>query len=253
MGWKATNLDQSKHCFFGASGGVSQGKYASLNTNLSSRDNPDNILHNFEIIAAHFAKKTSQMVTLRQGLSDHAICTDSPTWFQTYADGAVTTNPDLLLGIKTADCAPVLLADYKHGVIGAAHAGWRGAAKGIVENVIALMLKSGARLPDITAAIGPCIQQPSFAVQNDMRQILLALNQDNERWFKPDNDGIHYYFDLSGYVESRLQKAGIGNIENCRIDTYPPQNGYFSYRRATHQNLISAPKDYPTQYSFICL
>ena len=159
MVWQAANLDSKKHCFFDASGGVSGGKYASLNTNLSSRDKPEDMHRNFEIITAHFSKMPEDMVTLRQSITADAIYTDTPTWFETYADGAVTTNPHLLLGIKTADCAPVLLADYKHGVIGAAHAGWRGAYKGIVENVVVLMLEHGAKLSDIAAAVGPCIQQ----------------------------------------------------------------------------------------------
>lgn len=253
MVYIAANLDAQKHCFFGAAGGVSGGKYTSLNTNLSSRDNPQAIRRNFEIIAARFGKKITDMVTLRQSITNKAIYTDSPTWFQIAADGAVTTNKSLLLGIKTADCAPVLLADYTHGVIGAAHAGWRGAYKGIVDNVVALMLEHGAQKENIAAAIGPCMQQPSFAVQNDMRQELLQISADNDKFFEPDADGVHFYFDLSGYVEDRLHRLGIENIENCRIDTYPPENGYFSYRRNTHLNLIPAPKDYPTQYSCIQL
>lgn len=253
MSWTAANLDKSKHCFFGASGGVSQGKYASLNTNLSSGDNADFIKRNFAIITAYFHKQNSDMVTMRQGVSDKVIYTDVPTWFQIQADGAVTTNPNLLLGVKTADCAPVLLADYRHGVIGVAHAGWRGAVKGIIKNVVAKMVEHGAVLPDISAAIGPCLQQSSFAVQNDMRQIFINSDKENQRYFQADLDGVHFYFDLSGYVENCLHMAGIENVANCRIDTYPPQNGYFSYRRNTHLQLIDKPKDYPTQYSCICL
>ena len=253
MVYIAANLDAHKHCFFDAAGGVSGGKYTSLNTNLSSRDNPEAIHRNFEIIAARFGKKTTDMVTLRQSITNKAIYADSPTWFQIAADGAVTTDKSVLLGIKTADCAPVLLADYKHGVIGAAHAGWRGAYKGIVDNVVALMLEHGAQKNDIAAAIGPCMQQPSFAVQNDMRQELLQISEDNAKFFESGTDGVHFYFDLSGYVEDRLRRIGIENITNSRIDTYPPENGYFSYRRNTHLNLISVPKDYPTQYSCIQL
>ncbi len=253
MGWQATNLNNEKHCFFDAFGGVSSGKYATLNTNLSSQDNPNDVKRNFEIIAAHFNKKPTDMVTLRQGVSNKAIYTDKPTWFKIYADGVVTTNHNLLLGIKTADCAPVLLADYKNGVIGAAHAGWRGAYKGIVENVVNMMLEHGAHVDDIAAAIGPCMQQASFAVQNDMRQVLLEISPDNAHYFTADEDRVHFYFDLSGYVETRLKNAGVENVINCHIDTYPLQNGYFSYRRNTHLHLINVPKDYPTQYSCICL
>jgi len=253
MVYVAKNLIAEKHCFFGAEGGVSGGKYTSLNTNLSSRDKPENLRENFKIIAAHFDKTPAEMATIRQGVSADAIYVTEPTWFKVYADGLVTTNRNLLLGIKTADCAPVLLADYKHGVIGAAHAGWRGACKGIVQNVVRLMLEHGANVADIFAAIGPCLQQQSFTVKDDMRQELLQASADNKRYFSADADGEHFYFDLSRYTESQLRDIGINNIENCRIDTYPPQNGYFSYRRNTHLNLIEAPKDYPTQYSCICL
>lgn len=253
MAYTARNINKDKHCFFGADGGVSGGKYASLNTNLSSRDSRENLQKNFEIIAAHFNKIPADMATLHQGISAEAIYVEKPTWFDIYADGLVTTNPQILLGIKTADCAPVLLADYKHGVIGAAHAGWRGAVGGIVQNVVHLMQKHGAQAQDIAVAVGPCIQQQSFAVQNDMREVLLQASPENAAYFTADTDGVHFYFDLSGYVESQLKNLGITNIENCRTDTYPPQNGYFSFRRNTHLNLVDAPKDYPTQYSCICL
>ena len=253
MVYRATNLIKEKHCFFDSNGGTSVGKYTSLNTNLSSRDKPENLRRNFEIIAAQFNKTPENMATIRQSISADAIYVDTPTWFKIYADGVVTTNPEVLLGIKTADCAPVLLADYRHGVIGAAHAGWRGACKGIVQNAVRLMLEHGAKVADISAAVGPCLQQQSFAVKDDMRQELLQASSAAERYFIADTDGEHFYFDLSGYVEAQLKSVGINDIENCRIDTYPPQNGYFSYRRNTHLNLIEAPKDYPTQYSCICL
>ena len=253
MSWTATNLDESKHCFFGTSGGVSAGKYASLNTNLSSRDSRENLQKNFEILAAHFNKTPADMATIRQGITANAIYVTEPTWFKIYADGMVTTNPQLLLGIKTADCAPVLLADYQNGVVGVAHAGWRGALGGIVQNVVQLMLEHGAKAKNIAAAIGPCIQQTSFAVKDDMREKLLQAANSNELYFAADSDGEHYYFDLSGFVAAQLKSCGIENIKNSRIDTYPPANGYFSFRRNTHLNLIDAPKDYPTQYSCICL
>ena len=253
MVYLASNLYGAEHCFFDAGGGVSVGRYASLNTNLSSRDNPEAVMRNFEIIAAKFGKCPSDMATVRQGISDKAIYITEPTWFQNYADGLVTTNPEILLGIKTADCAPVLLIDEKHGVVGAAHAGWRGAYKGIVGNVVDLMVAHGAQRIDIAAAVGPCLQQKSFAVKDDMRRELLSVSAADEKYFTPADDSEHFYFDLSGYVESRLRYAGVENIENSRIDTYPPENGYFSYRRNTHRRLIAVPKDYPTQYSFIKL
>jgi len=252
MSWKASNLIADKHCFFGSEGGVSFGKYASLNTNFSSRDDQQNVCRNFDIIAANFGMKRGNMFTLRQSVTNVAVAADSPSWFQIKADGAVTDRPDILLGIKTADCAPVLLADYEHGVIGAAHAGWRGAVRGIVENVVALMEKKGAVRKNIAAAIGPCMQQCSFEAKDDMRNEFLAQSGNNARYFKP-TDNNTYLFDLSGYIEDKLHALGIDNVENSHIDTYSEVQGYFSYRRNTHLHLIDVAKDYPTQYSCIRL
>lgn len=252
MSYTASNLPADKHCFFGCEGGVSIGKYASLNTNFSSLDSVENIKKNFEIIAGYFGKTSKDMFTIRQSVSDKAVDAVEPSWFKIAADGIVTTDRNLLLGIKTADCAPVLLADYKHGVIGAAHAGWRGAFKGIVENVVKMMISKGAKAENICAAIGPCIQQVSFEVGKDMFQILVDVDHDNQKYFITGKEE-HFYFDLSGYVEDKLRFLGIDNIDNQKIDTYPISNGYFSYRRNTHLNLMEAQYDYPTQYSCICL
>lgn len=253
MSYTAKNLPQSKHCFFGSAGGVSGGKYLSLNTNLSSNDNTESIRRNFEIISGYFNKKPENMFTLRQSITNIAVLAENPSWFQIAADGAVTTDKNILLGVKTADCAPVLLADYKNGVIGVAHAGWRGAYKGIVENVVKLMKEKGAHIENIAACIGPCMQKESFEVKDDMRQTLLLADKSSANFFSAGKDNEHFYFDLSGFVEKKLYNLGVQNIDNSRIDTYPLQSGYFSYRRNTHLNLISTPRDYPTQYSCICL
>ena len=251
MSYRAQNLPADKHCFFGAEGGVSAGIYASLNTNLSSRDSRDNILCNFERIAAHFKMHLQDMATVRQNVSDIAVWVESPTWFEITADAMATNNPDVLLGIKTADCAPVLLADYQNGVIGAAHAGWRGAYKGVIENTVALMVAHGAKVQNIVAAVGPCMQQKSFEVKSDMRDVLLAQNADYARFFTTQ-DGQNFYFNLSGFAAAKLRDLGVENIDVSPIDTYS-DSGYFSFRRNTHLGLIKAPKDYPTQFSCVRL
>ena len=251
MSWQTENIDKRKHCFFGSAGGVSQGIYASLNTNLSSRDNKENIYQNFDIITAHFNMKRSDLFTMRQSITNKAVIAENPSWFVEVADGAVTDNPNILLGIKTADCAPVLLADYQNGVIGAAHAGWRGACGGIIENVVALMEQLGAERQNIAAAIGPCMQQKSFQIREDMRAVFLAQSPDNAKYFKPETAET-YLFDLSGYVRDRLRYSGVENIENSGIDTCSTPD-YFSYRRNTRSGLIKYDKDYPTQYSCIRL
>ncbi len=253
MSYIASNLDVKKHFFFGREGGVSQGKYSSLNTNLNSKDNQQHIKCNFEIVAGHFGLTCEDMFTIRQSVSNVVAQAELPLWFKAVADGVVTTKPGILLGIKTADCAPVLFADYKNGVIGAAHAGWRGAYSGILENVVKLMVKNGAEISNIAVAIGPCIQQHSFEVKSDMRDIIIEDNIINEKFFISAFDNEHFLFDLSGYIAHRLYEVGISNIVNSRIDTYPKENGYFSYRRFMHNGLISASNDYPTQFSAIML
>ncbi len=251
MSYKAENLREEKHCFFGAEGGVSTGKYASLNTNLSSQDARLSIERNFEIIAKYFNLPKKQMFTLRQSVSADVVWADAPSWFSIAADGMVTDDPDILLGIKTADCAPVLMADYKHGIIGAAHAGWRGAYKGVVENVLSLMVAHGAQKQDIAVAIGPCMQQNSFEVREDMINIFLEQSPENMRYFRKDEQ--KYYFDLSRYLINKIHKFGVENITDSGIDTYTANDDYFSFRRYTNMHLIEIPRDYPTQFSCIRL
>ena len=251
MSYRSNNLIKEKHCFFGANGGVSGGKYASLNTNLSSQDARIDVERNFERIAKCFNMQKKQMFTLRQSVSADAVWADSPSWFSIAADGMATDNPDILLGIKTADCAPVLMADYKHGIIGAAHAGWRGAYKGVVENVLRLMLKNGAQKQDIAVAIGPCMQQNSFEVREDMMSVFLEQSPENMRYFKKDEQ--KYYFNLSGYLIDKIHKFGVENVTDSGIDTYTAKDEYFSFRRYTNLQLIEIPRDYPTQFSCIRL
>ena len=251
MSWVAHNIAKEKHCFFGADGGVSSGKYSTLNTNLSSQDQHDHVLQNIDFIAQKFQLHRENMATVRQSVSNTAIFIDKPTWYKIAADGIVTTQKNILLCIKTADCAPVLFYDERNQVIGAAHAGWRGAYKGIVENVLALMLKHGAKINNIHAAIGPCLQQESFEVQDDMRQLFLQISPAYEKYFVQTPHG--FQFALSLFLEDKMHHLGIHNICNSGIDTYAPDNGYFSYRRYTHLNLIDCPYDYPTQYSVITL
>lgn len=253
MSYRASNLPADKHCFFGREGGVSEGLYASLNTNLKSRDKRENVLKNLAVIAARFGLKYDNMYTMKQGVSAQVVYVEKAVHFEVFADGVVTDKPDILLCLKTADCAPVLLADYQNGVIGAAHAGWRGAYKGIVENVVKLMLKKGAKVQDIAAAVGPCIGQASFEVGTDMFSEVCSRSDESKKFFLPGKDKEHFQFDLSGFVVEKLHGLGVDNVVNSGIDTYPEANGYFSFRRYTHQGLIKAPFDYPTQYSCIML
>ena len=251
MSYSASNLPSGKHLFFDRHGGISDGKYAGLNTNQRSLDNPENIRQNLSIAAQHFNQPSANLCILTQGVSNHAVCINEPSQYQITADGMATGKANIILAIRTADCAPILFYDSKNQVIGAAHAGWRGALRGIIENTITQMLQLGAQQKFIAAAVGPCLQKQSFTCRQDMRQEFLSHNHTYKRFFTP-KDSQHWLFDMQEFCIHRLQNCGITDISASNIDTYTNQN-YFSYRRNCHQNLISAPRDYPTHLSTITL
>lgn len=253
MTWQANNLDKDKHCFFGSNGGFSSGKYAGLNANTKSNDDKKCLMKNLQEIANKVGLKKENLMLLNQGVSNKAVFVEEANWDAVVADGTVTTKKGIGLCIRTADCVPVLFEDYKNGVIGAAHAGWRGAFTGIMENVIALMIENGAELKNIKAAIGPCIMQESYEVDENFYNQFLEQSSDNMKYFVEGKRENHFYFDLPKYCFDRLKKAGIENIEVSQLDTYALQGEYFSFRRFTHQGLVSEPKDFPTQVSVITL
>ena len=248
MSWFASNLPREKHCFFDASGGFSTGIYQSFNVSISSQDNPQNVRKNLEKAAAYFGLKPENLNMLKQGVSAHPEYVSEAKQWQVTADGAVTDKPDVILCIRTADCAPVLLADYANGVIGAAYAGWRGAFGGIIENTLKLMLDKGAELKNIAAAVGPCIGQKSYEVDEVFYQTI-----GKPEYFAAGNRGGRWQFNLEQYCVDKLQILGIENICASGIDTYDKANGYFSFRRNTHLGLISQPKDFPVELSAIVL
>ena len=253
MTWQANNLDKDKHCFFGSSGGFSKGKYAELNANTKSYDDKDCLMKNLQAIANKVGLEKENLVLLNQGVSNTAVYIEKASWDTVVADGTVTTKKGIGLCIRTADCAPVLFEDRKNGVIGAAHAGWRGAFKGIMENVISLMIKNGAELKNIKAAIGPCVMQKSYEVDENFYNQFLEQTADNKKYFISGIRDGHFYFDLPNYCLDRLKKVGIENIEVSYLDTYALDDEYFSFRRFTHQGLVSEPRDFPNQVSVITL
>lgn len=236
------------HRFFGREGGVSQGLYASLNCGPGSRDDAAAVAENRGRVAT--ALKAQSLVSLSQVHS--AIVHTLPVWdgSRLEGDALVTSLPGLALGILTADCAPVLLADPKARVIGAAHAGWKGAIGGVLEAAIGAMEKLGARRDQVHAAIGPCISQENYEVGFDFRDRFLEQGGLRMRkFFVPSGKEGHYRFDLEGYAAHRLEQAGVENIEKLGICTYPPAAGFFSFRRATH----AGEPDYGRQISAIVL
>lgn len=245
---RAAALKGVAHGFLGRRGGVSTGLVAGLNLGLGTGDDVAAVAEN-RTRAVAAVLPGARLVTVYQVHSDD--CVVAGDWLDTgrpHADALVTDQLGLLLGIVTADCAPVLLADRSAGVVGAAHAGWKGAVAGVTDSTIAAMEALGARRSDIVAAIGPCIAQSSYEVDTGFFQRFVAQDPANARYFaagQPD----HWQFDLEYYVAARLEQAGIGTVERLGLDTYRDETGFFSFRRATHR----AEPDYGRQMSLIGL
>lgn len=222
-----------RHGFFGRAGGVSTGDFAGLNVSLAMGDEPAHVEANRRIVAdtiglgpLNILKQThsTRVQTLTGPIAPGSID----------ADALVTAMPGLALGILTADCTPILFADPETGVIGAAHAGWRGAAEGIALNTIAAMVALGADPVRIRAAIGPTISGPNYEVGDQFRTDLLAITPDGAPFFTTPAGGKPH-FDLPGFVQAQLRAAGIGPVEDLGICTYAAPERYFSHRYATHQ------------------
>jgi polyphenol oxidase len=248
---KADNLDCPRvgHGFFGRPGGVSSGVYAGLNCGPGSGDERTAVDENRRRALA--ALGGTSLVTCYQVHSATVVTVTAPWQIGAapHADAMATAVPGIALGILTADCAPVLLSDPDNGVIGAAHAGWKGAIGGVTDSVIAAMEGLGAERTQITAAIGPCIAQQSYEVSAAFRDGFLSASQDNAAYFAPgDRDG-HFRFALESYVAMRLAACGVANVTRLSADTYARPDDFFSFRRATHRG----ESDYGRDLSAIVL
>lgn len=224
-----------RHGFFGRDGGVSSGIYASLNAGTGSNDDPANVLENRRRIAAEFGIDRDHLTGVHQVHSPTAVFIDTP-WpgERPRADALVTTTPNLAISILTADCTPILFADREAGVIGAAHAGWRGAISGVIENTVRLMEQHGAARRRIAAAIGPCIHQSSYEVGPEFEAEFRAADPAFARFFVP-GAGDRFHFDLPNFCASRLTTAGVTQIETLPLDTYAESTRLHSHRRSVHE------------------
>lgn len=232
---RAGVLDGLAHGFLGRKGGTSTGLVAGLNVGLGAGDDDGAVRRN-RALAVEAVLPGAQLATVYQVHSPDCVTATAP-WpdaERPQADALVTDRPGLLLGVVTADCAPVLLADRQAGVIGAAHAGWKGAVGGVTDSTVAAMEALGARRERIAAAVGPCIAQVSYEVDAGFRDRFCAESDANARFFAPGKPG-YFQFDLEGYVAARLEMAGIGAVERLGLDTYLDPERFFSFRRATHR------------------
>jgi len=222
-------IDGLKHAFFTRQGGVSEGNYASLNCSDRSADDAAHVAENRARAAAALGYAAPALVAAHQVHGVAVAVCDAPWQVRPVADALVTARPGLLLGVVTADCAPVLFADAQGRVVGAAHAGWRGAVAGVLEETLAAMRALGAR--DITAVVGPCIGQASYEVSADLRDAVLAHNAKDARFFADGRPG-RWQFDLPGYCVARLAAAGAYAFATGD-DTLANPHKFFSHRRRT--------------------
>ena len=237
------------HGFFTRAGGVSSGIFASLNCGPGSGDNRAHVMENRR--RAMEALGAASIVSLYQIHSPNAV-TVVDEWAAgqgPHADAMATNRPGIAIGILTADCAPVLFADAQARVIGAAHAGWKGALGGVIESVLGEMEKLGADRARIAAAVGPCISQTNYEVGEEFLDAFKTADSVNARFFVPLIRPAHLRFDLEGYVVHRLRDAGVSNVAALQACTYARESDFFSYRRATHRG----EKDYGRQISAIVL
>ncbi len=226
------------HGFFTRRGGVSTGPFSSLNCSLSSPDDPAAVLENRGRVARSLDTGPDRLLGLTQVHSTRVVTVTEP-WAPgqgRQADAMVTSLPGLALGIVTADCAPVLFSDASGRIVGAAHAGWRGAVAGVLEATIDAMTALGVAVGDIAAAVGPCIGQASYEVGPDLRDAVLGRDDAGSRFFAPGQRDGRWQFDLAGYCAERLAVAGVGHVIVTGFDTLAGEDSFFSHRRRTLRN-----------------
>lgn len=247
---KAGNI-KTAHGFFTRVGGISKGIYGSLNCAWGSKDNLSDVMTNRALVVQALGPDVSDLLSASQVHSNRVKVVDK-VWTRERSpdvDALVTKLPNVALGILTADCAPVLFHDAKNNVIGAAHAGWKGAFGGVLENTVKEMEVLGAERAEITAAVGPCIHQASYEVDGNFRQTFLNHDPAFETYFTDSVKDGHYQFDLPGFVKSKLDGLGLASVEGSCVDTYVDEDRFFSYRRTTHRS----ESDYGRQISVVVL
>lgn len=226
-----------QHAFFTRQGGVSTGLYAGLNGGLGSEDDPARVRENRLRMARWMDVEPSAFLSLYQIHSSDVVYVTTPweTDQRPKADAMVTDRPGLALAIGTADCGPVLFADPVAKVVGAAHAGWKGARGGVLEATISAMERIGARRERILAALGPMLSVRNYEVGSEFFAAFLADDTSNAGFFRPGPRDGHPHFDLPSYIADRLRQAGIGSVEDCERCTYAEEALFYSYRRKTHR------------------
>jgi polyphenol oxidase len=240
-----------RHAFFTREGGVSEGVYASLNCGFGSGDDPTKVARNRAIAADALGLAEGRLITCYQVHSATVLTVEKP-WQREdspRADGMVTKQPGIALGVLAADCAPVLFTDAEAGVVGAAHGGWRGALSGVMEATVAAMTALGAEHSRIHAGIGPCIGPDSYEVGPEFPGRFAEIDAASDAFFVPAERLGHFRFDLPGYIAHRLARLGLGGVADVGCDTLADPTRFFSYRRAC----LTGERDYGRALAAIAL
>lgn len=244
-----TSSGQIRHGFFTRAGGFSEGIYRGLNVGLGSADDRETVQKNRAAVANWFGTGADLLATVHQVHSPDVMTITAENYdLRPQADAMVTATPGIIIGVLTADCGPVLFADRQAGVIGAAHAGWKGALGGVLENTISAMEALGAQRDRISACLGPSIGRQNYEVGPEFVERFLAFDAAYATWFRPSDKPGHSMFDLPGLTMARLAATGI-RAENLDICTYPDAERFYSYRRTTH----AGEPDYGRQISAIAI
>jgi polyphenol oxidase len=225
-----------RHAFFSREGGVSEGIYSALNGGIGSHDNPAHVAENRRRMAETLHVSPAHFLTVFQ-IHSPDVAVASQAWdaaARPKADAIVTRTEGLAIGVTAADCGPILFVDPKARVIGAAHAGWKGALTGVVASTVSAMEKLGAERANILAAIGPLIRQQSYEVGREFVERFLETDADNALYFLPAAREGHAMFDLAAFIRKRLEQAGVLMVDDTGIDTYSDER-FFSYRRSVHR------------------
>ncbi|MBO6511014.1 MAG: peptidoglycan editing factor PgeF [Roseibium sp.] len=244
-------IDGVRHGFFTRNGGVSQGIYASLNIGLGSDDARDLVMENRQRVATDMGVDVNLLMSPYQVHSPDVITLSGP-WqdgADRKADALVTDTPGLAIGVSTADCGPVLFADPKAKVVGAAHSGWKGAITGVLENTVKAMEGLGAKSDNIVAVLGPTISQKAYEVGPEFQKRFAKQDKANEIYFLPSEKPGHFMFNLPGFITNRLEELGLAQVADLAVCTYADEERYFSYRRTTHRQ----EPDYGRQISAIVI
>ena len=244
------NILNIKHCFFSRKNGVSKGIYNSLNCGLGSKDEKKNVIQNINIVSQKLNCEKKPIITLNQNHGNKVVCFNNQEEVKNklVGDAIVTTLKNTGIGVLTADCVPILFCNPKKKIIGCVHAGWKGALNGIIENTVDKFLELNSNTRDLVAAIGPCIDHNHYEVGHDFYKKFADQNKNNQQFFNVLNDK-KYLFNIRSYINAKLIRLGINNIDHIEMDTFSNKENFFSYRRSKKDN----DKDYGRCISVIIM